>query len=217
MGVDIKSIGKVFLLAVLCGFLLLDPASILLAQDEPDSTLVTLKPGDVVRVNIWRQSDLSGEYVVDEDGFLMLPLIGEVDAGNQSTVDLRHDLVTQYDYYLKEPFITVTPLFRVNVMGEVASPGLYNVDATVSLADLLAMAGGLTNVGSENKIMMVRNSMVIQEDLSLALERGEPIEEIGIRSGDKIVVGKKRFNFVNMTVIAALLSATAVILSVTLP
>jgi len=68
-------------------------------------------------------------------------------------------------------------------MGEVASPGLYNVDATVSLADLLAMAGGITDSGSENKIMMVRDNRVIKEDLSLALEKGKPIEEIGIQSG----------------------------------
>jgi len=190
---------------------------VLRAQDPHDSTSVTLKPGDVVRVKIWRQSDLSGEYVVDEDGFLMLPLVGDVDAGNQSTVALRKDLVKRYDYFLKDPYITVTPLFRVNVMGEVASPGLYNVDATVSLADLLAMAGGIKDTGSENKIKMVRDHRVIQEDLSLALERGERIEEIGISSGDKIVVGRRRINFGNMTVVAAMLSATAVILSVVLP
>ena len=190
--------------------------SLVSAEEVGDSTKVTLKPGDIVRVSIWRQSDLSGEYIVDEEGFLMLPLIGAVDAGDVSTESLRTSLIEEYDYYLKEPYITVTPLFRVNVMGEVASPGLYNVDATVSLADLLAMAGGITDSGSENKIMMVRDNRVIKEDLSLALEKGKPIEEIGIQSGDKIVVRKRRFRFGNMTVIAAMLSATGVILSVVL-
>lgn len=190
--------------------------SLVSAEEVGDSTKVTLKPGDIVRVSIWRQSDLSGEYIVDEEGFLMLPLIGAVDAGDVSTESLRTSLRKEYDYYLKEPYITVTPLFRVNVMGEVASPGLYNVDATVSLADLLAMAGGITDSGSENKIMMVRDNRVIKEDLSLALEKGKPIEEIGIQSGDKIVVGKRRFRFGNMTVVAAMLSATGVILSVVL-
>jgi polysaccharide export outer membrane protein len=188
----------------------------LAGQTGQDSAQVALKPGDVVRVAIWRQSDLSGEYVVDESGSLMFPLVGRIDASNVSTDSLRVMLIERYDYYLKEPYITVTPLFRVNVMGEVAAPGLYNVDATVSLADLLAMAGGIKESGSNKKIMMVRENQVVQEDLSLALKKGRAIDEIGIRSGDKIVVGKSAFRFGNVTMLAAVASATGVILSVIL-
>ena len=67
------------------------------AQDHGDSAKVALKPGDVVRVSIWRQSDLSGEYVVDEGGFLMFPLVGKIDASNVSTDSLRVMLAEMYD------------------------------------------------------------------------------------------------------------------------
>lgn len=184
------------------------------AQVPSDSVTAMLKPGDVVRVNIWRQSDLSGDYVIDEDGNLMFPLVGKISTQDVTTDSLRRMLVEEFDYYLKEPFITVTPLFRVNVMGEVAAPGLYNVDATITLADLLAMAGGITDAGSENKIKMVRDNTVIQEDLSVALERGRAIEDIGIQSGDQIVVGKKPFRSSNITMIAAVATAAGVLLSV---
>ncbi|MFQ6104367.1 MAG: polysaccharide biosynthesis/export family protein [Candidatus Glassbacteria bacterium] len=215
MGIKNSLTHELLTAAVIALFILPNPSGSL-AQDNGDSKTVTLKPGDIVRVSIWRQSDLSGEYVVDEDGYLMLPLIGAVDVNDLSTDSLRLTLIQQYDYFLKDPYITVTPLFRVNVMGEVASPGLYNVDATITLADLLAMAGGIKESGSEKKIMMVRDNKVVQEDLSFALKKGDAIEEIGIRSGDKIIAGKRRFRFGNMTVIAAMLSATGVILSVVL-
>lgn len=207
--IDLALIASVFILALLSPH----PGS---AQENGGSAHGVLAPGDIVRVSIWRQSDLSGDYIVDEGGFLMLPLVGKIDASNISTDSLRVMLVERYDYYLKEPYITVTPLFRVSVMGEVASPGLYNVDATVSLADLLAMAGGIKESGSDRKIMMVRDNQVVQEDLSLALKKGRAIEEIGMRSGDKIIVGKSAFRFGNVTMLAAVLSATGVLLSVIL-
>jgi polysaccharide export outer membrane protein len=209
-----KAFHVVFSAAFLACVCLLFPVRVLPAEAPPDSAFTALKPGDVVRVNIWRQSDLSGEYVIDEDGNLMFPLIGRISTEHVSTDSLRRLLVQQFDYFLKEPFITVTPLFRVNVMGQVAAPGLYNVDATITLADLLAMAGGITDSGSENKIKMVRDNTVIQEDLSVALERGRAIEDIGIRSGDQIVVGKKPFRASNLTMIAAVVTASGVLLSV---
>ncbi len=210
-----KKGSRVLLFAVFPALLCLFPAAGgLSAEESRDSTATTLKPGDVVRVSIWRQSDLSGEYVVDEDGNLMFPLIGRVSTESVSTDSLRRMLVEEFDYFLKEPFITVTPLFRINVMGEVAAPGLYNVDATITLADLLAMAGGIADNGSEDKIKMVRDNTVIQENLSVALERGRAIEDIGIRSGDQIVVGKKSFRASNLTMIAAVVTASGVLLSV---
>jgi polysaccharide export outer membrane protein len=115
-----------------------------------------LHPGDAVRVQVWRESDLSGTFEVDDRGIVVLPLLGERAVTGLSPDDLRDTLLEDYAEYLQNPSVQVTLLRRINILGEVRSPGLYPVDATISLADALAMAGGITPNGSPDDIRLIR-------------------------------------------------------------
>jgi protein involved in polysaccharide export with SLBB domain len=92
-----------------------------------------------------------------------------------------------------EPFVTITPRFRIAVLGEVRTPGLYTVDPTLSVLDVIALAGGATPVGNLGKIKVFR----VGEETRVSFEQevlgGRSLQEIGIRSGDQVVVPRKFF------------------------
>ena len=91
----------------------------------------------------------------------------------------------------------MTILRRINILGEVRSPGLYPADATISLADALALAGGVTHLADPNKIQLVRENEVIAE----GLDQAAMIAASDIRSGDQIIVGQKSWFSRNLGVV----------------
>ena len=172
----------------------------------------SLLPGDVVEVQIWREEDLSGEFTVDEDGIVVLPLIGEKSVSGISPQDLRDQLSEDYAVYLQNPSVNVRLLRRITVAGEVRVPGLYTVDATVSLADLIARAGGLTSDGDSDKVTLTRGGQLYSLDLNGATVVGEA----GIRSGDRLLVGRRSWlsrNFSSVVGIVSIISNIALIAS----
>jgi polysaccharide export outer membrane protein len=167
-----------------------------------------LLPGDAVRVQVWREGDISGVFTVDDRGVVTLPLLGDRSVTGMRGEQLRESLLDDYREYLQNPSIEVTLLKRINILGEVRSPGLYPIDATVSLADALAMAGGVTPSGNPSKVQLVRDNTVIVE----GLDQASLIAASDIRSGDQIIVGQKSWLSRNSGVIlGSFIAATAVI------
>ena len=165
----------------------------------------SLLPGDVIDVQIWREETLSGQFTVDESGRVVLPLIGAKQVLGISAQDLRDDLAAAYAEFLNNPSINVKLLRRITVSGEVRVPGLYTVDATVSIADLIAQAGGLNMDADANKIGLFRDGQRFELDLNGATVVGQA----GIRSGDRVSVGQRGWlsrNFPSMVGIVSIIS-----------
>lgn len=175
----------------------------------------TLRPGDAIRVEIWREADLSGDFTVALDGTVTLPLLGRQRLADIPLEMLRDTLTAQYRVHLRNPSINVTPVRRVSVLGEVQRPGLYGADPTFSLAAVVAMAGGATPNGNLNRIRIVREGSVYRETVGA----GETLTGADIRSGDQIIVEEKSWFARNtQVVIGALVTigtsiATALIVS----
>lgn len=167
-----------------------------------------LRPGDVVRLAIWREPDFSGEFTVDRSGVIVFPRLGEVRVVELRPEELEKTLLEQYRRYLVNPSIEITILRRVNVMGAVQRPGLYPVDPTVTIADVLAMAGGSTPIGDPSKIRLIRDGEII----SSTLGEGTRIGESPIRSGDQIVVPERNWITRNAGVVAASISAVVTLI-----
>ena len=166
------------------------------------------RPGDIIRVRIWREAELSGDFLVGENGEVVLPLLGAIDTPGKTAERLIEELAEEYSRYLRNPSIEITVLRRVSVQGEVRSPGLYPVDATVSLVDALALAGGLTPNGDPKKISLVRQGQVL--DVQLSPET--VIQRSPVLSGDQILVGQKSWLARNSGIlIGAGLTAAAII------
>lgn len=163
-----------------------------------------LRPGDLIRLRIWREPDLSGDFLVDVDGIIVFPMIGPYQVTNESPESLKEKLVTAYQEYLRNPSIDVLPMRRVNILGAVRSPGLYPIDATMTLADALALAGGATPQGDPNEVELVRNG----ERVTARLSGDTRVGELPIRSGDQLFVPERSWVSRNSGIVAATISAT---------
>lgn len=176
------------------------------AQDSLGPTVV-LRPGDIIRLKIWREPDLSGDIQVDEHGRAVFPKLGSIVVSDISADSLESKLVAGYAVYLQSPVVDVTPLRRISILGAVKNPGLYPVDATMTLTDVLALAGGATPVGNLDKVKLVRGG----EKMDLALSRDMRVLDSPIRSGDQVFVPERSWVSRNPGIIAAAISATALV------
>ena len=168
----------------------------------------SLLPGDMIRTQVWREPDLSGDFQVDEDGTVVLPLLGRTPVSGVPEDKLREQLQDAYGKLLVNPAVNVTLLRRVNVLGEVRVPGQYTVDATNSVADLIARAQGVTADGNSEDIVLVRGG----QRLRTGLAGTQSLSEAGIRSGDQIMVGKRGWMSRNFSSMASVLSVAASII-----
>lgn len=172
-------------------------ASALGAQTAPAPAAHTLRQGDILKVDVWGHTEYSGTFIVDETGHLRYPIIGDIDARTLTLPDLRERLRKGLEQLFRSPFVTVIPLFRMSVLGEVRSPGLFTVDPTLSVLDVVAMAGGPIPGANMNKIRLLRGGQV----LSLSYDRGGSLQEMGVRSGDQIFVPRKRFTMQELNIL----------------
>ncbi|NUP54826.1 MAG: hypothetical protein HOQ19_03270 [Gemmatimonadaceae bacterium] len=178
------------------------------ARPKPET--FTLGPGDVVRVRIWREPTLDGDFQVDEQSRLTLPLLGTRSVVGLPWVDLRDSLLTAYRRELKAPSVTLTPLRRVYVLGEVARPGLYLADPTLSLAGVVGMAGGASPIGDLRRLRVVRDGQTI---IDRAAIDGQLIQT-DIRSEDQVFVDRRNWFELNSTFVAsAAISVASIIIS----
>jgi polysaccharide export outer membrane protein len=146
-----------------------------------------LRAGDVVRLRIWREPDLSGDYQVDEESVVVLPKVGPVSVAGMSRDSLRQALLTSYREYLVNPSIDVVLLRRVNILGSVRNPGLYPVDPTMTVSDALGLAGGITSEAKRDRVELSRGGERVLMDLSPEARIGET----PLRSGDQLYVPRR--------------------------
>jgi len=185
------------------------------AQDAPpaDSAAELLRPGDVVRLLIWREPDLSGEFTVDADGIVIFPMIGPVDVTRESPTSLRNRLLEAFRRNLRNPSIEVRFLRRVTVLGAVRNPGVYPVDPVMSVADVLALAGGATAQGVPDKVQLLRGG----ERLETRISQRTRLADSPIRSGDQLYVPERGWFERNTGLVATVLSvATSLFIALAL-
>ncbi|MEO5579980.1 MAG: SLBB domain-containing protein, partial [Gemmatimonadaceae bacterium] len=109
---------------------------------------------------------------------------------------------------LRNPSVTITPLRRIYVLGEVAKPGLYTVDPTISLAGAVAIAGGATASGDLDRLRVVRNGKVVLDRAAA----GSSLSAINIRSEDQVFVDRRGWLDRNSALAAsAVLSAATLV------
>lgn len=155
---------------------------------EPVREAMVLRPGDAVEVNVWPDTDLGGEFVVEESGYIYLPYLQEVQAAGMSIDELRQRLRDGYGETMRNPVVQVTPVFEVTVMGEVRQPGTYRVRPTHTLFDVIGMAGGFRRGADTERLRVVRPGEVIEYDALRALEEGADLDAVRLRSGDQILI-----------------------------
>jgi len=136
-------------------FLLITGSAELSAQE--------LNPGDGVRITFLDiTDDISGDYYIQPDGRLQLPFVGIFYTNNKNFYQIRAEVVERYDSLYRNPELTVFALFKVNILGEVNTPGYYLVTEEENLSGILALAGGPTSDAVLDGIYLIRDDKEIE-------------------------------------------------------
>jgi protein involved in polysaccharide export with SLBB domain len=181
-------------------------------QDVPPNQPTTLQPGDVIQIQIWREPDLSGSFLVDGDGVVTLPLLGNRTVVDIPLEELSRVLADDYRLHLRNPSIEITPLRKVLVLGAVRTPGPYEVNPIETVIGVIAQAGGVDRDGSPARVNVVRDGRLLHERVALE----SSISSLSLRSGDQIVVGERSWLARNQSlVISVLLALPSAIFTIT--
>jgi polysaccharide export outer membrane protein len=119
-----------------------------------------LGAGDRIRVTVFGEEDLSGEFQIDSSGTFSLPLIGSVDAMNLTTRELELQISGKLqEGFLKNPRTSIEVLnYRpFYILGEVNAPGSYPYQAGLTVLNAAALAGGFTYRADEDDMTISRN------------------------------------------------------------
>lgn len=163
------------------------PASV--APLPPAAGVYRLGLGDKLRVNVYGEPQLSGEFQVSGTGVVSMPLIGDVKAVGLTAHELEEALTRRYAAgYLNSPRIAVEMFsFRpFSILGEVSHPGQYPSNEGLTLAGAVALAGGYTYRANKKRVFVRHTGELDEHEVDV---RSDP----AIAPGDVIRIGERYF------------------------
>ena len=171
-----------------------------------------VSPGDGIRLAFYNITDeISGDYFIQTNGTIQFPYIGIIQTDDRTYTDIRDEIFTKFSEFYRDPELTIQPLYKINVLGEVTRPGTYYFTGVEKLSDLLAAAGGETRHSNLNNIALIRGDQKIKIRAKEILTEGKLLNDLGLQSGDKVYVPKKKLSsFRNASVV---ISAMALIVT----
>jgi polysaccharide export outer membrane protein len=149
----------------------------------------TLGPGDKVKITVFDEPDMTGEYPVDGNGAIRLPLIGSLRASGATAAQLEANIRAALSpAYIKNPRVNVDiSLYRpIYVVGAVLKPGQYPYVNDMTMLNAVALAGGFNDQAVESAVYVRHEGQTQEEKVSTA-------QPLLIRPGDTVRVDTTLF------------------------
>jgi polysaccharide export outer membrane protein len=176
---SIRIVGPVFLLVVsllICFALDAGFSSPALAQKQallppaPRSATYVLGPNDRIRLKVYGEPDISGEYEIDSSGQVSVPLAGHLPAAGLTTRQLERSITSALAKgIVRDPRVNVEiAAYRpYYILGEVKKSGEYPYRLGLTVMDAVASAGGFTYRANEGKVFLRRSGGGVEEVYAL--------------------------------------------------
>ncbi len=160
--------------------------------------------GDTVAVHVWRNPELGQSIVVRPDGFISLPLMGDVKAEGKRPENLASEISNTLGEFIRTPEVTVmvtSPLSkefrnRIRITGQVASPQSVAFQPGMTVLDVVVMAGGVTDFAADSRAVLHRQTKGEYQsfglDLGAILTDGDMRTNHSLQPGDVISVPRKQ-------------------------
>lgn len=165
------------------------------ANDEADLIRYRLTEGDFevgdqITLTVPGQTALSAAFVVQPGKLLILPEIPEMHLRGLLRSELQSAIAAHLGKYYVNPQVFVTTSIRLQVEGEVGSPGFHVVAADQRFPDMLAAVGQPTRTAKTNEIKIKRQDETIWDgdELQQAIIEGRTLDQLSLRAGDIIEV-----------------------------
>ena len=153
-----------------------------------------LGAGDKLRIEVYKDAQLSQSVQVRPDGKITLPLVGDVEAANRTPIELRDMITAALKEYMTNPVVTVIVVeataATAYVMGEVYHPGAVTLQAPLTVLQALAIAGGLKDFADAKNIKILRKTPTGLQTIAFNYKEAvkSPRAPIYLRPGDTVVV-----------------------------
>jgi polysaccharide export outer membrane protein len=177
--------------------------SVVYAQVE-ESTDYRLQPEDILEISVYEQPDLDVKVRVTSEGEIAYPLLGKIKVAGL-TISEVEDLITELlaaDYLVNpqvQVFISEYRLKQISVLGAVQIPGKYDMYAEreTTILQAIAMAGGFSNIASENNTRIIRNDDGVQKIIPIRVtditQKGMKDKDVALKPGDIVYVPESFF------------------------
>lgn len=170
------------LLVIVCQFIVM--------AAEGENTYL-LGPEDVLEVSVWNHPDLNKRVIVRSDGFVSLPLVGEIKVTDLTTTELSEKIESLLEEYIKSPVATVSIIdFKkvdISVMGAVINSGVVKVKPGTKLLEVLAMAGIREDKALLEEVSLTRSNTVLTVNVDRLLREGGH-QNYEMKAGDILYV-----------------------------
>jgi polysaccharide export outer membrane protein len=161
-------------------------------------------PGDTLTIFVWRNPEVSGQFVVRPDGKVTTSLVEDIDVAGKTPSMLAREIEEQLSTYINNPRVTVSvnsfsgPLSeQVRVIGEATNPSAVNYTEHMTLLDLMIAVGGLTEFANGNGAKLVRVIDGQQKTYTLNIDdlirSGDIKENVDILPGDIVIIPEAWF------------------------
>ena len=157
-------------------------------DDVAQLTEYRLGPGDQLRITVFNEAELTGNYIVGSQGSISYPLVGEVHAAGLTLAEFSSQLQTALGAYIRNPNVSAEvvnyrPFF---ILGEVQRPGTYPYSASLTVLNAVATAGGFTYRANQNRVF-IRHANE-QEERAYPLTIATPV-----LPGDTVRIAERLF------------------------
>jgi polysaccharide export outer membrane protein len=167
------------------------------APPSTSSDEFVIGPGDVLAINVWKETDISKVIPVRSDGRISLPLIGELQSSGLTPKQLEGEITKRLRDYVADPSVTVVvqeiKSQKINVLGMVVRPGSYAITSSLTVLDAVALAGGFRDFAKQKSIYVLRqNADGTQARLPFnykqVIKGVNSAQNVRLQAGDSVVV-----------------------------
>ena len=160
-------------------------------------------PLDTLNVIVWRNPELSGPVTVRPDGFISLPLIGDLKAAGKNPAELSVEIKGALSKLVLDPVVSVVVTGfqgiyaeQIRIVGEAARPQAVPYRQDMTLLDVMIQVGGVTDFADGNNAVLIRGSQGGRQfsiRLKDLLKRGDISANVAVMPGDIVMVPQSWF------------------------
>jgi polysaccharide biosynthesis/export protein len=150
-------------------------------------------PGDVLQIVVWKEAELTRDVLVRADGWITLPLLGDVEAAGRAPRQLADEITRGLTRFLSAPQVTVgvgqATRARVYVIGQVVRSGEIPLSFPLTVVQALALSGGFKEFARADSILIVGRDREVTSFNYKRFEAGRDlVQNVILKPGDTIVV-----------------------------
>lgn len=185
---------KFYVLSCNFAFYILSFALTCYAQEDKQ---YIISPNNILVIDVYQEPDLSVTVRVSQDGTIVYPLLGNIRATGLTVRELENKItdLLAADYLVNpQVSIFVKEFAKISVLGQVRSPGSYELKSGLTVIDAIVLAGGFSDKADATNVKLLRTKDKLEQTIDInakeIVDKGDKTKDLFLKPGDLIIVGE---------------------------